>query len=177
MPRVLVVGADDMPRRERIVAAGEHRVARPAVVLPMLDRGLVERAVLPLLERIRAAVLQTLLLLVFADVEKVFEELDPRSLEQPLEGRHRLEKFLVFVLSAEPHDALDPGAVVPAAVEDHHFLGGREIVHVALEIPRAAVALGRLAQGDHPGLARAEMCRDRLYGPILARGVATLADD
>src|SRR5258708_13263296 len=113
MRRVLVVGADDMPRRERIVAAGEHRVARPAVVLPMLDRRLVDRADLPLLERIRAAVLQTFLLLVFADVEIIFEELDPRPFEQPLEGRHRLEKLLVLLLGAKPHHPLTPAPVVP----------------------------------------------------------------
>src|SRR6266436_3727217 len=111
MRRVLVVGTDDVPRRERVVAAREHRVARPAVVLPMRDRGLVDRADLPLLERIGAALLQPLLLLALADVEIILEELNPRSFEQPLEGRHRLEKLLVFLFGAKPHDALDAGAV------------------------------------------------------------------
>src|SRR6185436_18836463 len=41
---------------------------------------------------------------------------------------------------------LDAAAVVPAAVEDDHLAGGRQVGDVALEVPLGALALGRRGQ-------------------------------
>ena len=65
---LLVVGAYHCPRRHRAMRAREHVVARCAVIAPVLLRHGVDRAHLPLLERIAAARGQTLLLFGLADV-------------------------------------------------------------------------------------------------------------
>jgi hypothetical protein len=73
---------------------------------------------------------------------------------------------------AEAHDALDAGAIVPGAVEQHHFAGGRQVRHVALEIPLMALALGRAGQRDDAADARIEPLGDALDGAALAGRVA-----
>ena len=42
---------------------------------------------------------------------------------------------LVLLFGAESHDAFHAGTVVPAAIEQHHFTGGREMRDIALEVP------------------------------------------
>lgn len=61
---LLVARRNHVPRRYRVVRAGEHLVARGAVVVPVFDRDLVDRTDLPLLERIDATVLKPALLLL-----------------------------------------------------------------------------------------------------------------
>ena len=48
---------------------------------------------------------------------------------------------------------------------------------VALEVPLAALALGRLLQRDHPGAARVEVLGEALDGAALAGRVAALEED
>jgi hypothetical protein len=79
-------------------------------------------------------------------------------------------------LGAEAHHRLDPGAVVPAAIEKHHLACAREIPDIALEIPGVPLAIGRRPQGHDAGLARAQMLDDMLDGPVLAGGVTPLDD-
>ena len=81
----LVVGAHDDPRREYSVGAREHLVARVAVLLPVLDRLIVDGAELPLLERVVVALGQSALLLGFRDVEIVFQNRDAAVGEELLE--------------------------------------------------------------------------------------------
>ena len=45
-----------------------------------------------------------------------------------------LRKYSTCSLSGEAHDPLHAGPVVPTAIEDHHFAGGGQIGHVALEV-------------------------------------------
>ena len=82
-----------------------------------------------------------------------------------------------MLVGAEPHDPLDAGAVVPAAVEQRHLAGGREVRDVALEVVLAAFALGGGRQGHHAHHAWAETGRDALDDAALACGVAALEDD
>ena len=88
-----------------------------------------------------------------------------------------LDELLVLVLRAEPHHVLDAGAVVPAAVEDDDFAGGREVLHVALDVELRLFAVGRGRQRHQPKNARADPLRDRLDGPALARRVAPFEHD
>ena len=55
---------------------------------------------------------------------------------------------------AESHDVLDAGAVVPTAVEQHHFARRREMGDVTLEIPARLVAFAGASQGDDAADAR-----------------------
>ena len=44
-----------------------------------------------------------------------------------------MEELLDLFRRGEAHHPLDAGAVVPGAVEQHDFAGGRQVRHVALE--------------------------------------------
>lgn len=66
-PRLtLVIGAHHEPRRDGIMGAGQHFVARQTVLLPVFDRLSVYLADLPLFERVVAARLEALFLLLLA---------------------------------------------------------------------------------------------------------------
>ncbi len=101
----------------------------------------------------------------------------PESDHQLLEQRHHLEKSPRLLLGAEAHHALDAGAVVPAAVEDHDLAGSRQVRQVSLRIHLRFLALGRRRQRNHPEHARAHALGDRLDGAALAGAVAALEDD
>src|SRR5262249_29715925 len=72
---------------------------------------------------------------------------------------------------------LDAGAVVPAAVEDHHLTGRGQMGQVALRVHLALLALAGRRQGHHAEHAWADSLGDRLDGPALARAVAALEAD
>src|SRR6266511_3253885 len=57
--RLLLVGSHDPPRRKCRVRAEQHLVPRAAVRLPVLERLGVDRARLPLLQRVAGALRQT----------------------------------------------------------------------------------------------------------------------
>jgi hypothetical protein len=71
---------------------------------------------------------------------------------------------------------LDAGAVVPAAVEEDHLAGRRQVRHVTLEVPLRALALGRRPQRDRADDPRARHLGDALDHAALAGGVATLEE-
>ena len=76
--------------------------------------------------------------------------------------RHGPKELLHLFLGAKTHHPLDPGAVVPATIEDHDLAGGRKVANVALGVHLGLFALGRRRQRDHPEHARADPFRDRL---------------
>ena len=80
-------------------------------------------------------------------------------------------------LGAEAHHALDAGAVVPTAVEDHDFAGGGKVLHVPLHVHLRLLPVGRGRQRDQPEDARADAFGDRLDRAALAGRVAALEDD
>ena len=112
-----------------------------------------------------------------ADIEIVFDDRDARSDQQRLHLHDRGHEFLILVVAAEPHHMLDAGAIVPAAVEQDHFLENRQLCDIALEIPFRGLAIRWLGQRDDTGFARAQMLDDALDRPILAAGVPPLDDD
>ena len=146
----LVVGVDDVPGRLLDVRVAEHLVLGAGVLDPALARLEVHRAELPAAHRIGDARLEAALLLLVADGEPVLDEDDPGAHEHALELRARAHELLVLRVGAEAHDALDAGAVVPAAVEHHHLAGGGQVRDVALEVPLRLLDLGRRAEGDRP---------------------------
>ena len=89
----------------------------------------------------------------------------------------QLEEPLVLLVGAEAHDVLDAGAVVPAAVEDHDLAGRRKVLHVALHVHLALLAVRRRRQRDDAEDARADALGDRLDRAALAGRVAPLEDD
>ena len=137
----LVIGAHHRPRRHLGMGARQHLVACRAVVVPVLLSHGIDRAHLPLFERIAAACGQAFFLLGLADIEVVLEQVNAGTQQHLLEGRHRFHERLVLRVVAKAHNALDAGAVVPAAIEHDHFLGGGQVRYVTLEVPGRAVAI------------------------------------
>src|SRR5579863_3475061 len=138
--------------------------------------GVIHRADLPLLQRVLATLAQPLRLFFMADVEVVLEDESARAHQQLFEVRHRPEERLVLLRSAEVHDWLDAGAVVPAAIEQHDLLRRWQVAHVPLEVPLGLLAVTRLARRHDPRLARTQMLDDALDGAVLTGAVATLED-
>ena len=90
----------------------------------------------------RASLRQALLIL--ADIEKVLAQ-DNAILDDhlPLDQGGHCQEPLVLLVGAEAHHSLDPGAVVPGAVEEDHLAGRGQMLDVALKVPLGALALGR----------------------------------
>src|SRR5215469_4742375 len=173
--RVLLIGrADDGPGRGHAVRPLQHLISRLAVGVPELGRFSVDRAELPLAEWVLTTFVEAPLLLGLRDVEIIFEQRDPRSLEHGLEMGNGFEEFLGLGLGAKAHHALDPGTVVPAAIEQHDFTLGRKMGDVALEIPGMLVALARRTERHDSRFPRAQMLNDPLDGSVFARGIAAL---
>lgn len=117
---------------------------------------------------------ETQVLLGVGDGEPVLEQLDARARQHLFELRHAAEEFLVLFVVAETHDPLDPGTVVPAAVEQDDLATGRQVRDVALEIPLGLLAVVRRGQRGDPADPRVEALGDALDHAALARRVAPL---
>ncbi len=100
----------------------------------------------------------------------------PSSTTYCLELGTDLEEAPVLRLRAEAHHVLDPGPVVPTAVEDHDFAGRRGVLQVALHVQLGLLAVGRRRQRHHAEDARADALGDRLDRAALAGGVPSLED-
>ena len=102
------------------------------------------------LEGVVEAVLEPALLLLVADREPVLESMIPSSTS--IRSKRALaQEPAVLLVGAKPHHPLDPGPVVPAAVEQDDLAPGGELGHVALEVPLRRLPLGRGRQGHDPG--------------------------
>ena len=82
-----------------------------------------------------------------------------------------------ILFADEAHDILNAGAVVPTAVENDDFAGGREMLDVALKIHLRFLTIGRRWQRHDPEDARAHPFGDGFDGAALACGVAALKQD
>ena len=72
------------------------------------------------------------------------------------------------LLAAKAHHVLNPGAVIPAAIEEHHLARGRKMSNISLKVPLRLFALGGRAQRHHPANAGVERFSNALDGPTLA---------
>src|SRR5205823_3206626 len=98
---------------------------------------------LPELARVFDSALEAPRLFLGADLEPVLQKDDPRVDHRLLERGNDFEEALDLLLGAEPHDALDAGPVVPAAIEDDDLTRGREVPDVALHVHLRLLALRR----------------------------------
>ena len=168
---------NEVPGRKIRVGRLKHLVAGAGVVVPALARWKVHVAELPLPHGVVHARLESLLLLLVAHLEPVFDQPDAVVGDVLLEFGTNLEEPLVLLLGAEAHDVLNAGAVVPAAVEDHDFSGRREMREVALHVHLRLFPVGRGGQRDQSEGARADPLGQRPDRPALAGGVAALEHD
>ena len=96
---------------------------------------------------------------------------------QLLESGTALRKRLRLLLRAKAHHPLDAGAVVPAAIPDHHFTGRRQVRQITLRVHLTLLALGRGWQRDDAKHTRAYALGDRLDGAALAGTVSAFEYD
>ena len=171
---ILVVGADDGPGRVGGVGVKEHGFLGLGVRVPAAERFDVHGAEFPLLERVLRATEEPAQLLLAADGEPELEEPDAAADHHALELGSLAHELEILVRRAEAHDVLDAAAVVPGAVEENDFALGGKVLDVTLEIPLAALGVGRLGQRDDLGAARIEIFGEALDGAALAGGVAAL---
>ena len=101
----------------------------------------------------------------------------PEFGHQRLEMRDLLQEALGGLLGAVAHDALDAGAVVPAAVEDQDLAGGGQLLDVALHVDLGLLPVGGRRQRDDAEDPRADPLGQPLDHAALAGGVAALEDD
>ena len=170
----LVVVVHEPPRGFRRVGAAEQLQRRERVVLPERRRSLVERAELPLLERVLVSRLEPSGLFVASDREPDLDEMDAVVDEELLERHDLFEEPGHLLVGREVHDAFDAGAVVPGPVEERDLAARRELLDVALEVPLAALPLAGSGQGHVAGEARVHVLAHALDRAALAGGVAPL---
>src|SRR5262249_54824926 len=95
-------------------------------------------------------------LLFLADFQPVLQQNDAVFSNQPLKIRANDEKALTFGFRAESHDPFDSGAVIPAAIPDHHFTGGGKVRNKSLHVHLGPSAFGGRGERHHAKDARAD---------------------
>ena len=174
---LLVVGLDDSPRRNLKVGEQEHSLFRFGVFLPLVLGHYVYGAHLPLLERIRGALLEAPELLALAHGEVELDQVYAAVHNHALQQRHMLHKEPVLRIGGEAHNALNAGAVVPRAVEQHDFARCGEVADVALKVPLPGFHVGRLVERDNMRAAGVPVFHKAGDGAALAGGVPPLEQD
>ena len=77
---------------------------------------------------------------------------------------------------AESHDRLHACPVVPGPVEDHHFATGRQMRHIALEVPGCTVPVRRFRQRHRPHGARAHIFHDAFDRAVFTGRIRAFED-
>src|SRR5262245_13092333 len=174
---LLVVRVHDVPGALLAVGGLEHPVPRPGVLEPLLSRGKVGLAQLPLAQRVLDPRLEASGLLLVAHLEPVLEQDDPVLDHQPLEARDHPEEALALVRGTEPEHVFDACSVVPAAIEDHDLSGRREMRDVPLGVQLGLLHVGWRWKSHDAEDPRAHSLGDGLDDSALPRAVASLEDD
>ena len=117
------------------------------------------------------------LLLLLTDGEPELDEVHAAVHEVPLKLGGLHHELVVLLVRAEAHHTLDAGPVVPRAIEQHDLAARRQVLHVTLEVPLAALLVRRLLQRDDARATRVEMLREALDRTTLARRITTLEQD
>src|SRR5450830_562084 len=97
--------------------------------------------------------------------------------QHALELRCGAEEFFVLVIRTKTHDALDTGAVVPAAVEQHDLACGRQMRNIALKIPLRTFAVVRRRQSGNTADAWIEALSNAFDDATLACRIAAFKQD
>ena len=116
------------------------------------------------------------MLFFVTDREPIFDEQDARADQHLFKLRNAAVELLQLFISAEPHDTLNPGAVVPAAVKEDDLTCRGKVRCISLEIPLCPLACVGGRQGSNPADPRVESLGNSLYGATLARSISTLKD-
>lgn len=111
------------------------------------------------------------------DREPELDHLDAIVDEHAFDVVYLHHELLVLFGSAEAHDGLDDGTVVPAAVKEDDFARIGEAEEIALKKPLAGLVFGGLGQCDYAHCTRIEVSGEVADGAALARCIAPFEDD
>ena len=123
------------------------------------------------------ALLEAPALLLAADRKPELDQVNVVARQHALELRRLTHELQVLLVRAEAHHALDPGAVVPTAVEHNDLAGGWQVLHVTLEIPLAALGFTGFFQGDDMRATRVEVLHKALDRTTLAGRITAFEED
>src|SRR5262245_17337422 len=175
---LLVIGTDDVPRRESGVGGLEHHITGARILEPFAARGLIHRAEFPLAKRIGDARLEPTPLLLVTDLQPEFDEDDAGvGNDVSLERRAQFQEFMMLLLRTEPHHVFDTRAIIPTAVEDDDLTCRRKVRHVALHVHLRLLTVRRCWQRHEPEDARADAFGDGADGAAFPGAVTALEDD
>ena len=115
-------------------------------------------------------------LLLAADREPEFDEVDAGANEIAFELGNLPHEFPVLLVGAKAHHALDARAVVPGAVEEDDLASGRQVLNVTLKVPLPAFGFGRRGKRRNPRRTGVEVLHEPFDRAALARRVAAFED-
>lgn len=173
----LVVGFDDVPGSEFGVGVVEHHFFSFGVFVPPVSRSKVDRAELPLFQRVFLPPLEASFLFGAAHREVEFDDPDACAGPHLLNERRDPQEFLVLLISAEAHHSFYACSVVPGAVEESDFTSRWEMSDVALEVPLAGFFFSWFFERDHLGATWVEMLHESPDSAAFSCGVSALEDD
>ena len=174
---LLVVALHHGPGRVGQVGVEEHRLLGLGVLVPLVERGQIDRAQFPALDRVELAADEPPELLGPGHREPELDQGDPVPGQHPLELRRLAQELHDLIRPAEPHHPLDAGPVVPGPVEHRDLARCGQASYVPLQVPLGPLALGRPVQGHHVRPARVQILGEPPDRPALARRVAALEQD
>jgi hypothetical protein len=174
---LLVVALHHGPRRVGQVGIEEHRLLGPGVLVPFVQRGQVDRAELPPLDRVQLAAHEPPQLLRPGHREPELDQDDPVPGQHALELGRLAQELHDLIRAAEAHHPLHAGPVVPGTVKHGDLARRGQMGYVALQVPLGLLALGRLVQGHDVRAARVQVLGEPLDRAALARRVPSLEQD
>lgn len=167
----LVIGQHHRPRSGLAVCRLDHLIASQRIIVPACDARYIHGGEFPVLQQAVATVVESLKLRFLSDVEPELEEVNALGPHHLFEARGFFQKVLMLLGRAKAHHGFDARSVVPGAVEGNEFARSRKMLHIALEIPLAALSFGGLGQCYGAGRARVHILMQHEYGAALARGI------
>src|SRR5271166_2239364 len=173
----LIVAAHNIPRCVFRIRGFEHLIPSERIRIPFAARRQVHRAELPLPQWVLNARLKATLLLLVADFQPEFDELDAGCDNVFLDAGADLKKALVLLFGAKAHHVFDASTVIPTAIEDHDLTRRREVLHVALQIDLRPLAVRWRRQGNDAENSRAHALGNGLDRTPFSRRIAALEDD
>src|SRR5580692_3505681 len=176
-PRLpLIIRSGDKPWRPRGVGRLEHVVTCSRVIIPSRIGIQVHLGQLPDLSLVVDSCGKPAGLLLWTHLEPVLEKYNSRFDYGLFDRGDLTQETLGLILRAKAHDAFDPGAIVPTAVEDHDLPPGRKMRQVSLNIHLRLLAFRRRGQGNDAENARADSFGHGLDDTTFAGAIASLED-
>ena len=157
-----------------VVGALQHLLDRLRVLRALTAVLPVVRSQLPGLQRVVAALLEALQLLLVGDVQEELDQHHPLGRQRPLQLDDLAVGALPLLRRREALHALDQHAPVPGAVEHGHAAPAGQLRPEAPQVVVALLVRGRRRELRHAHVARVERRHEPLDRPALAGGVPAL---